>query len=401
MQLHVRMAPRDPAESHRVATPLELFLDLAFVVAVSQAARGLEHGLVSGHAGDALETYPLVFFAIWWAWMNFAWFASAYDCDDVLYRVATFVQMTGVLIMAAGIPRAFDDQRFAVVTFGYVVMRLALVGQWLRVAASYSDGRRTALRYAAGVAVLQLAWVARLALPDGVLVPSALVLGAAELAVPVWAEAAGPTAWHARHMVERYGLFTIIVLGESVLASTIAVQTALDDNSRFADLATIVVGGLLTVISMWWIYFDLPSERLVARARRAYNTHASTAFVWGYGHYFVFAAVAATGAGLSVAVVQATGHSELTDAQAGLASTVPVTVYILAVWLLHVGDKDPGPLRSYLPPLGAALILASSMTPEPVLLTGLVLTAMVALSVLLSGDRLALDEDVMVKRSSR
>src|SRR5215207_1081188 len=114
MQLHVRMAARDPDEPHRVSTPLELFFDLAVVVAVAQAASSLHHGVVDGHAGDALISYPLAFFAIWWAWMNFAWFASAYESDDALYRLATFVQMTGVLIVAAGIPRAFSNRDLAV-----------------------------------------------------------------------------------------------------------------------------------------------------------------------------------------------------------------------------------------------------------------------------------------------
>jgi low temperature requirement protein LtrA len=60
------LAPRDPAEGHRAATPLELFFDLTFVVAVAEAASGLEHGLVNGHPRAVLIAYPLVFFAIWW-----------------------------------------------------------------------------------------------------------------------------------------------------------------------------------------------------------------------------------------------------------------------------------------------------------------------------------------------
>ena len=96
MQLHVRMAGRDPGEAHRASTPLELFFDLTFVVAVSQAASGLHHGLVEGHAGDSLVGFPLVFFGIWWAWMNFTWFASAYDTDDDVYRI------TGKKSAAAG-----------------------------------------------------------------------------------------------------------------------------------------------------------------------------------------------------------------------------------------------------------------------------------------------------------
>ena len=71
-----------------------------------------------------------------------------------------------------------------------------------------------------------------------------------------------PTAWHPRHIAERYGLFTIIVLGESVLSATVAVQAALDAGGPFSDLVTTAIGGLLIVSSMWWIYFDQPVERL-------------------------------------------------------------------------------------------------------------------------------------------
>src|SRR5438270_4165482 len=167
MQLHVPMSGRDPAQTHRASTPLELFFDLTFVVAVSQAASALHHGLVGGHAGDVLFGFPLVFFGVWWAWMNFTWFASAYDTDDAVYRLAVLVQLTGVLILAAGVPRALDDRDFGIMTLGYVTMRLAMVGQWLRAAASHPDGRPCALRYAAGISVVQLGWVARLALPEG------------------------------------------------------------------------------------------------------------------------------------------------------------------------------------------------------------------------------------------
>src|SRR2546423_14236996 len=106
MRLHVPMAGRDPAETHRASTPLELFFDLTFVVAVSQAAAALHHGLVEGHASRALAGFPLVFFGIWWAWMQFTWFASAYDTDDVPYRLAVLLQLRGVLGLAAGAPPA-------------------------------------------------------------------------------------------------------------------------------------------------------------------------------------------------------------------------------------------------------------------------------------------------------
>ena len=95
--------------------------------------------------------FPLVFFAVWWAWVNFTWFASAYDTDDAIYRLSVFVQMAGVLIFAAGIPRAFADQDFGIVVLGYVVMRFALVAQWLRVSWSVPEahGSARALRHRA------------------------------------------------------------------------------------------------------------------------------------------------------------------------------------------------------------------------------------------------------------
>src|SRR4051812_40683183 len=89
------MEGRDASEPFRASTPLELFFDLCFVAAVSFAASSLLHALEDGGAGHALFGYLSVFFAIWWAWMNFTWFASAYDTDDVLYRMVTFVQIAG------------------------------------------------------------------------------------------------------------------------------------------------------------------------------------------------------------------------------------------------------------------------------------------------------------------
>ena len=378
----MRMAGRDPQQTHRGATPLELFFDLTFVVAVAQAAEALHHGLVEGHAGDALLVFPLMFFGIWWAWMNFTWFASAYDTDDSLYRLAVLVQMTGVLILAAGVPRAFSAQDFGIATLGYVVMRLATVGQWLRAAASHRAGQPCALRYAAGIAVVQVGWVARLGLPDGAGIVGFVVLMAAELVIPYWAESAARSPWHPGHIAERYGLFTIIVLGESVLSATVGVQVALDTTSTFGELAPVIVGGILIVFFMWWAYFDLPGEQVVGRARAAFTERLSAPFVWGYGHYVVFASAAAAGAGLAVAVDQATHHSKLTETQAGFAITVPVAIFLVAVWILHYSTKAPGPMRRYAVPIAAVLILASAFTPQPVLITGLLVASLVGSAVI-------------------
>jgi low temperature requirement protein LtrA len=318
--------------------------------------------------------------------MNFTWFASAYDNEDVAYRVAVLVQMAGVLILAAGVPRALTGLDFAVMVVGYVVMRLAMVSLWIRAALSIPETRRCCLRYAMGITVVQIGWVAWLALPSDLALPVFFVLAALELAVPLWAEAAGRTSWHPRHIAERYALFTIIVLGESLLAASRGVQTALDAKSTFGGLAYVVAGGLLTVFSMWWIYFDLPSGRIVDEAREAFAERLSGAFSWGYGHYFVFASAAATGAGLALAIKQVTHRTDLSDLAAGFAITVPVAIYVLVVWVLHYRYKPPSVTRNLAVPVGVVLILVSSATPEPVLFTGIVMVMLVAISVALNGN---------------
>ncbi|MGN9795678.1 low temperature requirement protein A [Streptomyces sp. OZ13] len=373
---HRPMVARLASEQHRTATALELFFDLCFVVAVAQASAAFEHELAEGHVGHGVLGYALVFFAIWWAWMNFTWFASAYDTDDVPYRLLTLVQITGALVLAAGVAEALEHDDFTVITWGYVIMRLAMVTQWLRAAHSDPERRRSCLRYAVGVLVVQVGWVARLALPDDGGLPTFLVLVAAELAVPVWAESAVTTTWHPHHIAERYGLFTIIVLGETITASTTAVRTALDTDAALGDIATIVVGGVLTVFALWWLYFMQNAPRRLTTLR--------TALLWGYGHYAVFASAAAVGAGLAVNVAHATGHSHLTDRGATLAYTVPVAVFLTMVWLLHHRAAELRSRTDLIHPAAVLAVLASVFTPAPVLVTGIVTSALVAATLVLA-----------------
>ncbi|MFJ3104901.1 low temperature requirement protein A [Streptomyces sp. NPDC086835] len=373
---HRPMVARLSSEAHRTATALELFFDLCFVVAVAQAAAAFEHELAEGHVGHGVLGYALVFFAIWWAWMNFTWFASAYDTDDVPYRLLTLVQITGALVMAAGTAEALEHDDFTVITWGYVIMRLAMVTQWLRAAHSDPERRRCCLRYAVGILIVQIGWVARLALPDDGGLATFVVLALAELAVPVWAETAANTTWHPHHIAERYGLFTIIVLGETITAATTAVRAALDTDAALGDIATLVVGGVLTVFALWWLYFAQNAPRRLTSLR--------TALLWGYGHYAVFASAAAVGAGLALNVAHATGHGHLTDRAAALAYTVPVAVFLTMVWLLHHRAAELRSRTDLVHPVAVLAVLASVFTPAPVLVTGILTAALVAATLVLT-----------------
>ncbi|PRY40350.1 low temperature requirement protein A [Umezawaea tangerina] len=366
------MTARRPDEPHRASTPLELLFDLSFVVAVASAAAMLHHSLTEDHIGHGVLGYVTVFFAIWWAWLNFTWFASSYDTDDVVYRVTTLVQVTGVLVLAAGVPRAFEDGDFKIVTAGYVVMRLAMVSQWLRAWHGDQDRRGTALRYAAGITAVQLGWVARLFLPDGLLLTAFIVLAVLEMLVPVWAERAAGTTFHPGHVVERYGLFTLIVLGESILAASNAIRAGLDAAADVPGLVSLAFAGLVIVFALWWLYFDHPAEEQLTTLRKS--------LTWGYGHYLVFASAAAVGAGLEVSVDYDTHATHLPSLAAAMTTTVPVAVYLLVVWFLQVFPSARGTAK-WAFPVGAALVLAASFGPAPIHVTAVLLAALVAVVV--------------------
>ncbi|GAB3937694.1 low temperature requirement protein A [Micromonospora vulcania] len=365
------MRPRRRDEPNRAATPLELFFDLCFVVAVAQAAGSLHHDVSEGHLRHAAVSYLMVFFAIWWSWMNFTWFASAYDTDDDVYRITTLVQIAGALILAAGVPRAFTDGDFTVITYGYVVMRLAAVAQWVRAAAGDPAHRAAARRYAIGVTVVQIGWLLRLALPAEWGIASFVVLGLADLLVPAVAERPGMTPWHPRHITERYSLFTLIVLGEAVLSISVAIQTGLDAGDH--GLWSLAAAGAVIVFALWWLYFDRPVE---APDRLPYS------LIWGYGHYFIFAAIAAVGAGLVAASDHERHLAHISGTTAGYAVAVPVAVFLLTVWVLHVRPQQRGALVVAFPVV-ALLALLAPLGPMPVHLLALLLTALVVLTVLL------------------
>jgi low temperature requirement protein LtrA len=324
----VPMVARSADEHARASTPLELLFDLTFVVAVAAVAAQLAQAIAADHLGAGLLGYLMVFFAIWWAWMNFTWFASAYDADDTPYRLLTLLQMGGVLVLAAGVPAAFSRQDFVAVTIGYVIMRVAMLAQWARAARSDPRRRPTAVRYIVGIAAVQAGWLLRLALPPTAGLIGFFVLVAAEFVVPIWAERRAGTTWHPHHIAERYGLFTIIVLGECVLASSRALEPAVSAAGLRADTVLVGAGGLVLVFAAWWMYFLKPTGEGLARRRHL-------GFWWGYGHYGVFAALAALGAGLEV-VAETLNHPVAAPSTVvAFAVAVPVIVFMLLVWALH------------------------------------------------------------------
>jgi low temperature requirement protein LtrA len=333
-----RMAGRDPHEQHRVATPLELLFDLTFVVAFGVAASELARLLAADHLAAGLAGFAFATFSVCWAWINFSWFASAYDTDDWLYRLTTMVQMIGVIVLALGIPQVFtsieagqhvDNQ---VMVAGYVVMRIAMVAQWLRASRQDPDRRLACLTYAAAITVAQIGWIGLIVAHPSVPMTFGFVaiMAAVEMAGPWLAETRmGGTPWHAHHIAERYGLLTIIALGEGVAGTVASLSAVVGEQGWTVDAVLVTIAGTGLTFGMWWVYFVIPAADLL-------HAHRQRSFSYGYLHIVLFGSIVATGAGLHAAAYYIDHHSDLGSAATVLTVAIPVAVYIACVYVLYM-----------------------------------------------------------------
>ncbi len=329
------LVSRDPHEPHRAATPLELLYDLTIVVAFSVSGSEFAHHVAHGHPVQGLVGFAFVMFAVVWAWIGYTWFQSAYDNDDWFVRIATMVQMIGVVVMTIGIPRLFGgfvdgwhlDNR--VIVAGYIVMRIPLVALWLRVARADPVRRPACLTYVATLLVAQIGWcvVAYVDFPLSVAAVLMLGLYLLELSGPMLAERRSPTPWHAHHVAERYSLLVLITLGEVIVGTTLSVSSAIQAAGWSGSTALLALAGVALAFGIWWVYFAMPFGDLLAAVRRR-------GFAWGYGHIPLYAAIAAIGAGLHVVSLQMSGEAHLPTVAVVASTAVPLAICMVLVFLL-------------------------------------------------------------------
>ena len=372
---------RDVDEAHRGATPLEALFDLTFVVAISLLVAQFAETIIKDGNLFHLLSFFAVFFLIWWSWTQAAWLASAYDTDDVLYRVATMVQM-------AGVPSAFEERDWLPVTIGYFISRVGLLVAIARALRDDTETGPVVRRYFIGICVAMVLWLLRLLLPPEGMIIAFVVLVLLEMFIPTWADRAVPEGirFHPHHIAERHGLFTLILLGECVLAAATAVRESLDESRIGGSLVIAGVSSLVILFALWWIYFAEPTgERLEGSRHRS--------FFWAYGHYVIFVALALVGAGLDIAVDTVTQVVDSTpELSAGILAW-PIAVFLIANWCVHVVLHTPLS-APHAVTWSAAVLIALSPLLAPVVsvigsevIVALVLVAVVVIVIVLPNGR--------------
>ncbi|MEW5976010.1 MAG: low temperature requirement protein A [Acidobacteriota bacterium] len=366
-----RLWPADSHSSGRRVTWLELFFDLIFVAAVAQ----VDAPLASDYSFVGVARFLAFFLLIWWAWTGHTLYSTRFDTDDLVQRSLTLVQMFAVAAMAANARDAFDSRSSAGFGAAYAAMRFILVVQYLR-ACRVAESRRLACHHAAGFGVAALLWLASALIPA----PGRYWLWGLALVVDLG------TPWlavqHTRrfppdaaHLPERFGLFTIILLGESV----VAVMHGMESQETWPLAAAIsAFQGMGIAFCIWWAYFDGAAG---ATSRFIRSTQDSVRFhVWTYAHLPLYLGIAIMGVGVKHVISLAPG-SHLEPSEVWILCTAVALViaalasiagsadgaqerrdfggYLLRQYLLAASALAVAPAGSYVPPVVLVSILTS------------------------------------------
>lgn len=295
--LRLRYTAEEPG---RKVTWLELFFDLAFVAAVAQVGAPL----ASDYSVAGLLRYSFLFLLIWWAWNGHSTFSTRFDTDDIVQRVLTLVQIFVVAVMAVNAKDALDSRSSAGFAAAYAVMRLLLVAQYLR-ARSIPESQRLTTAYAAGFGAAAICWL----VSAGVPAPERYWLWALALVIDIGtplltAHLSVNVPPHPAHLPERYGLFTIILLGESL----VAVMKGMESQEGWSPSAALSAFlGMVIAFLIWWWYFD----RAEGAAERSVRTHrqARAFVVWSYAHLPLYLGIAVAGVGVEhIVKIAPDGH---------------------------------------------------------------------------------------------
>lgn len=320
----VRLWSAEPIHSRRVSW-LELFFDLIFVAAVAQI--GVPLG--EDYSMHGLLRYALMFLLIWWAWLGHTMYSTRFDADDVVQRLLTLLQIFAAAAMAANAKAAFDSRDSAGFGAAYAVLRAVQVVQYLRARRLKETHRLTTL-YSVGFGAAAVLWGLAAIVPA----PSRFWLWALALLIDMGTPWFAVQYTHkcppdAEHLPERFGLFTIILLGESVAA----VMHGMESQETWSPSAAIsAFTGLSLAFGYWWWYFDGvrgAAERHVTSGRKTLLFQ-----VWNYAHLPLYLSVAVLGVGVEHVISLAPGahlHREDAWILTGAATALMTALTIIGV----------------------------------------------------------------------
>lgn len=239
-------------------TPLELFFDLVFVLAITQCT-----ALMAVEPSWAqLVRGLLVLTVMWWSWVGYAWLTSVVDPEEGVVRIVMFHAIAGLLVVALCIPEAFDALGILFAA-AYAVVRVAQIALFWLASANDPGLRRSvtglAVSTAVGVGLLLAAGFTDGATQGGLWV-LAVVL---DLAGP---RLFGVEGWRfePEHFAERHGLIVLIALGESIVAIGVGAGTDID-----AGVVAAAVVGVAVAAALWWMYFDVVALVAARRLEKA------------------------------------------------------------------------------------------------------------------------------------
>ena len=322
-----------PSRRHRInpslrqgerVSPLELFFDLVFVLAITQCTQLMADNPTWEGLGQGI----LVLGLLWWAWAGYSWLTSVLDPDADAVRAVIFVAMGALLIASICIPDAFGDLGLEV-ALAYGLVRYAHIGLFIIASRDDPDLRRAVLGLVVGCTVCIGLMVGGTFLEPG---GQAALWGAA-LALDVLETVffgAGGWKLQPAHFAERYGLIVLIALGESIVAIGVGAEVTLT-----TGIAVAAAAGIALIAAMWWVYFDIVSvvsaRRLVkAEVGRVQNTLARDSY--SYMHFVMVAGIVLTALGLKKTIGDV-DHALKTETAFALLGGV--AIYLLGLVLFR------------------------------------------------------------------
>ena len=363
-------------EGERV-TPLELFFDLVFVLAITQCTALMARTPTWAGLGKGL----LVLGLLWWAWVGYAWLTSVVDPEEGAVRLAMFGAMAGLLVVALCVPRAFGD-RALLFACAYAVVRAAhilLFGLASRDAPALRRSVTTlAVSTAIGVGLLVGGAFAEVEV-QGAIWGLALVL---DMAGPFFFGAEG---WRLvpGHFAERHGLIVLIALGESIVAIGVGSEAGVDAGVVAAAVLGIAVAGAL-----WWLYFDvvaLVAARRLSKATEGRERNEIARDSFSYLHFPMVAGIVLLALGLKKTLGHVEDPLKVVPAVALLGGTA---IYLLA----HVAFRMRNVRRFSTQRLLSAVLLLALLPAAfelPSLATLGLLTAVLAVLIAYEARRFA------------